>query len=118
MKIKMNSTCVAQVSWSKPFEKCVPKQDEPILDATTAMVESFGDWQIRSDIIYLDNGAFGACPTMVVEKQQHIRRWIEENPHEFFERNYISSWDASRKALASFLHASASDLVFTPGATQ
>ncbi|KAH8158008.1 hypothetical protein CIB48_g10234 [Xylaria polymorpha] len=113
----MNSTCVAQVSWSKPFEKCVPKQDEPILDATTAMVESFGDWQIRSDIIYLDNGAFGACPTMVVEKQQHIRRWIEENPHEFFERNYISSWDASRKALASFLHASASDLVFTPGAT-
>lgn len=82
------------------------------------MLESFGDWQIRSDIVYLDNGAFGACPTIVVEQQQHIRRWIEENPHEFFERNYIKSWESSRKALASFLHADAADLVFTPGATQ
>ncbi|KAI8951258.1 pyridoxal phosphate-dependent transferase [Xylaria longipes] len=113
----MNSTCITQLSWSKTLDKCVASQDQPNLNATTAMVESFGDWQIRSDILYLDNGAFGACPTMVVEKQQHIRRWIEENPHEFFERNYISSWDASRKALAGFLHADPGDLVFTPGAT-
>lgn len=82
------------------------------------MVESFGDWQIRSDIVYLDNGAFGACPTVTVEKQHEIRRWIEENPHEFFERNYVSSWEASRQALARFLHVDGGDLVFTPGATQ
>ncbi|KAI1123943.1 pyridoxal phosphate-dependent transferase [Nemania abortiva] len=113
----MNSTYVVSSSRPKPIDKCAPIQDEPVMDATTAMVESFGEWQIRSDIVYLDNGAFGACPTVVVEKQQQVRRWIEENPHEFFERNYISSWEASRKALASFLHAEAADLVFTPGAT-
>ncbi|GAP85667.1 putative isopenicillin N epimerase [Rosellinia necatrix] len=113
----MNSACITSSSWPKALDKCAPNQDESIMDATTAMVESFGDWQIRSDIVYLDNGAFGACPTLVVEKQQHIRRWIEENPHEFFERNYVSSWEASRKSLANFLHADAADLVFTPGAT-
>lgn len=114
----MTSACMAPPSRSMVLDKCVSQQDEPILDTTTAMVESFGDWQIRSDIVYLDNGAFGACPTIVVEKQQQIRRWIEENPHEFFERNYITSWEASRKALANFLHADPADLVFTPGATQ
>jgi selenocysteine lyase/cysteine desulfurase len=81
------------------------------------MIESFGSWQIRSDILYLDNGAFGACPTAIAEKQRQIRQWIEENPHEFFERSYISSWEASREALASFLHADAADLVLLPGAT-
>ncbi|KAI0522081.1 pyridoxal phosphate-dependent transferase [Xylaria bambusicola] len=113
----MNSTCLPPMSPFKSLDKCDTGPTNSILDATTAMLESFGDWQIRSDIVYLDNGAFGACPTIVVEQQQHIRRWIEENPHEFFERNYIKSWESSRKVLASFLHADAADIVFTPGAT-
>ncbi|KAF2965019.1 hypothetical protein GQX73_g8550 [Xylaria multiplex] len=113
----MNLASLTPLTRSKALDNCIPSPDEPVLDATTAMVESFGDWRIRSDIIYLDNGAFGACPTVVVEEQHHIRQWIEENPHEFFERNYISSWEASRKALAGFLHVDATDLVFTPGAT-
>ncbi|KAJ3579523.1 hypothetical protein NPX13_g1046 [Xylaria arbuscula] len=113
----MSSTCFSPLALVKSLDKCDSGKLYPVLDTTTAMLESFGDWQIRSDIVYLDNGAFGACPTIVVEQQQHIRRWIEENPHEFFERNYIKSWESSRKALASFLHADASDLVFTPGAT-
>ncbi|KAK7427602.1 hypothetical protein QQZ08_005877 [Neonectria magnoliae] len=91
--------------------------DKSSLGVTTALVESFGDWQIRNDILYLDNGAFGACPTAVTEKQKEIRQWIEENPHEFFERSYITSLEASRLALANFLHAHPSDLVFLPGAT-
>ncbi|KAI0099801.1 pyridoxal phosphate-dependent transferase [Nemania sp. FL0031] len=113
----MNSAGISPSSRPKAIEGCDPNQHGPITGSTTVMVESFGEWQIRSDIVYLDNGAFGACPTLVVEKQQQIRRWIEENPHEFFERNYISSWEASRKTLAGFLHADAADLVFTPGAT-
>lgn len=114
----MNSTCITSSFQPRGLDNWANSRRESILDATTAMVESFGNWQIRSDIIYLDNGAFGACPTVTVEKQQQIRRWIEENPHEFFERNYISSWETSRLALAHFLHADAAELVFTPGATQ
>ncbi|KAI1353949.1 pyridoxal phosphate-dependent transferase [Xylaria sp. FL0043] len=113
----MESVYVTALPSCKSLAQCAPKHQRSALDATTAMVESFGDWQIRSDIVYLDNGAFGACPAVVVEEQQNIRRWIEENPHEFFERNYISSWENSRRILADFLHAEASDLVFTPGAT-
>lgn len=114
----MNTTCITSSFQPRELDNWATNRRESVLDATTAMVESFGDWQIRSDIIYLDNGAFGACPTVTVEKQQQIRRWIEENPHEFFERNYVSSWETSRQALARFLHADAADLVFTPGATQ
>lgn len=89
-----------------------PKQDD-----TMNLVKTFGNWHIRQDILYLDNGAFGACPTVVVEEQGRIRRTIEENPHDFFERSYVSAWEASRQTLAGFLHVEPADLVLVPGAT-
>ncbi|KAK8029083.1 pyridoxal phosphate-dependent transferase [Apiospora marii] len=67
--------------------------------------------------MYLDNGAFGACPKVVFEKQKEIRQAIEENPHDFFERNYVSGLEASRRALAGFVHVEPADLVLVPGAT-
>ena len=84
---------------------------------TMDLVKSFGDWHIRKDILYFDHGAFGGCPKMVVEEQTQIRQNIEENPHDFYERKYVSAWEASRQALAGFLHAEPADLVFVPGAT-
>lgn len=81
------------------------------------LVRTFGNWHIRQDILYLDHGAFGGYPTVVVEKQKNIRQDLEENPHEFFERKYVSAWEASRQSLAGFLHVEAADLVFVPGAT-
>ncbi|KAH6887700.1 pyridoxal phosphate-dependent transferase [Thelonectria olida] len=86
-------------------------------DFDTTLVNTFGEWKIRPDVLYLDNGAFGACPIPVCEKHSEIRQRIEENPHEFFERSYTSSWLASRDALAKFLNADPSGLVLTPGAT-
>ena len=86
-------------------------------DNTMDVVKRFGNWHIRQDIHYLDNGAFGACPTVVVEEQRHIRQLIEENPHDFFERKYVPAWEASRQILAAFLHVEPADLVFVPGAT-
>lgn len=86
-------------------------------DNTVDLVKTFGDWHIRQDILYLDHGAFGACPIRVVDEQRHIRQNLEENPHEFFERKYVSAWEASRRSLAGFLHVEPADLVFVPGAT-
>ncbi|EXM19877.1 hypothetical protein V3481_003384 [Fusarium oxysporum f. sp. vasinfectum] len=83
----------------------------------TAHLQSFGEWQIQKDIIYLDNGAFGSCPKSVVEKQKNIRQHIEENPHEFFERSYVSGLEASRRSLAGFLHVDYRDIFLLPGAT-
>ncbi|KAK7424563.1 hypothetical protein QQZ08_008573 [Neonectria magnoliae] len=83
----------------------------------TTMANSYGDWQIQPDILYLDNGAFGACPIPVSEKQRQIRQRIEENPHDFFERSYITEWQTSREALAGFLNADPAGLVLLQSAT-
>ncbi|KAK7409609.1 hypothetical protein QQX98_008204 [Neonectria punicea] len=83
----------------------------------TTMANRYGDWQIQPDILYLDNGAFGACPIPVSEKQRQIQQRIEENPHAFFERSYISAWQTSREALAGFLNADPAGLVLLQGAT-
>ncbi|RBA20840.1 hypothetical protein FPRO05_08287 [Fusarium proliferatum] len=91
---------------------------EETLSGTMAThLQSFGEWQIQKDIIYLDNGAFGSCPKSVVEKQKNIRQRIEENPHEFFERSYVSGLEASRRSLAGFLHVDHRDIFLLPGAT-
>ncbi len=113
---KMTSIHVLLSSSPEPSENgnsCGGTKRDNMMD----LVKRFGNWHIRQDITYLDNGAFGACPTVVVEEQGRIRQKIEENPHDFFERGYVSAWDASRQNLADFLHAEPADLVFVPGAT-
>ncbi|KAL7619749.1 hypothetical protein AAE478_010291 [Parahypoxylon ruwenzoriense] len=113
----MTPGCISPLPRPKAFENSGVDKGDSRLGFTTALVESFGAWEIRSDILYLDNGAFGACPTVVLEKQRDIRQWIEENPHDFFERSYIPACEASREALADFLHTDPADLVLLPGAT-
>lgn len=81
------------------------------------VLKSFGTWSIRPDILYLDNGAFGSCPLEISKKQQEIRQEIEENPHDFFERNFLPSWNRSREALSKFINADTLGLVVLPGAT-
>ncbi|KAF5695242.1 isopenicillin N epimerase [Fusarium denticulatum] len=90
---------------------------ETLSETMAVHLQSFGEWQIHKDIIYLDNGAFGSCPKSVVEKQRNIRQRIEENPHEFFERSYVSGLEASRRSLADFLHVDYRDIFLLPGAT-
>ncbi|KAF5712837.1 isopenicillin N epimerase [Fusarium mundagurra] len=91
--------------------------EDSLSETMAARLQSFGEWQIQKDIIYLDNGAFGSCPKSVVEKQKNIRQRIEENPHEFFERSYVSGLEASRRSLADFLHVDYRDIFLLPGAT-
>ncbi|KAF4987750.1 hypothetical protein FGRMN_10174 [Fusarium graminum] len=85
--------------------------------ASPSLDETFGDWQIRKDILYLDHGAFGACPKSVTQKQNDIRQWIEDSPHAFFERSYVEALESSKKALADFIHADPRDMTLLPGAT-
>ncbi|KAG5752478.1 hypothetical protein H9Q70_004859 [Fusarium xylarioides] len=91
--------------------------EQSLSETIAAHLQSFGEWQIKKDIIYLDNGAFGSFPKSVVEKQKNIRQSIEENPHEFFERSYVSGLEASRRSLAGFLHVDYRDIFLLPGAT-
>lgn len=72
---------------------------------------------LDDSVIYLNHGAFGACPAEVFEQYQEWQRRLERNPMEFLARQSGKLLAASREALADFLGADAADLVYVPNAT-
>jgi hypothetical protein len=48
-----------------PFS--IRQSETSVISPVSCFNETFGDWQIRKDILHLGNGAFGACPTSVIE---------------------------------------------------
>ena len=68
-------------------------------------------------IAYFNHGGYGACPVEVFAEYQRRQRELERDPTSFFVRQFeIQLWEA-RAALAAFVGASPSDLVFMPNAT-
>ena len=69
------------------------------------------------DVVYFNHGAYGACATGVIDEYQRLQRELERDPTDFFVRRFeVAMWDA-RAALAAFVGAAPSDLVFTANAT-
>ena len=68
-------------------------------------------------VIYLNHGAFGACPTSVQAVQAEFRARLERNPVHFFVRELEGLLDETRAVLGPFLGARADDLAFVPNAT-
>ncbi len=68
-------------------------------------------------VVYLNHGAFGACPRSVQAVQQQFRDRLERNSVQFFVRDLEGLFDDVRGVLAPFLGAKAEDLVFVPNAT-
>jgi isopenicillin-N epimerase len=69
------------------------------------------------DVVYFNHGAYGACATGVIDEYQRLQRELERDPTDFFVRRFeVAMWDA-RAALAAFIGAAPSDLVFTANAT-
>ena len=74
-------------------------------------------WLLDPEIIFLNHGAFGACPRPVLEFQSEWRARMERQPLQFLVRELESQLDAAREALAQFTGADADDLVLVPNAT-
>src|SRR5262245_29318257 len=74
-------------------------------------------WALDPRVIYLNHGAFGACPRPVLEYQRKIRDRLERQPIDFFVRDLEGSLDDARGRLATFLGADPEGLVFVPNAT-
>jgi isopenicillin-N epimerase len=74
-------------------------------------------WHLRPDIVHMDHGSSGACPTEVLEYANGLRWELDRGSPEFF----LSSWSPhhrrSKEALARFVNADYNELLLTPGST-
>ena len=72
---------------------------------------------LRSDIVFLNHGSFGACPRPVFEAYQHWQSELECQPVEFLGRRFDGLMRNARTALGRFVGADPDDLVYVPNAT-
>ena len=85
---------------------------------TRATRSSFArHFSLDPNVIYLNHGAFGACPPVVQAVQQQFRDRLERNPVHFFMRELEGLFDETRAVLAPFLGAKPEDIAFVPNAT-
>ena len=71
------------------------------------------------EIVFLNHGSFGACPRPVFAEYQRLQLELEREPVEFLglKRRFPELVGAARERLATYVGASASDLVLVPNAT-
>lgn len=73
-------------------------------------------WPLDPAVIHLNHGSFGAVPTVVVERQDALRKRADLSPVEWFPR-IAERVRAAREATAPFVGARAEDSVFVPNAS-
>jgi len=74
-------------------------------------------WSLDPDVLHLNHGSFGACPSQILEQQTVLRQQMESNTLRYFEQELPELLETARKALGLFLGAPAQDLVFVDNAT-
>lgn len=72
---------------------------------------------LRSDVVYLNHGAFGACARPVFEVYQSWQREFERQPVEFLGRRASTLMAEARARLAAYLHCEADEVVYFPNPT-
>lgn len=78
------------------------------------MRESF---LLDPDVVYLNHGAFGACPRPVFERYQAWQRELEREPVDFIVKRLPGLLAEARAALGAYVGAEADDLTFVANAT-
>ncbi len=72
---------------------------------------------LRPGIVFLNHGAFGACPSPVFAAYQRWQLELERQPVEFLGRRFRNLLQQARQALAEFVGSPTDDLVYVPNAT-
>ncbi len=80
--------------------------------------ESFADhWMLDPSVAYLNHGAFGACPRVVLDHQRALRDRLEIQPTSFLARDLEGLLDDARAAVAEFVGAEPVGIAFVANAT-
>jgi isopenicillin-N epimerase len=74
-------------------------------------------WTLDPSVVYLNHGAFGACPRVVLEEQAEWRAKLEREPVRFYTGELEARLDAVRASVGDFVGADPADLVFVANAT-
>lgn len=74
-------------------------------------------WPLAPDVVFLNHGSFGACPSAVLARQAELRAEMEAEPVRFLSRELDGRLDAARVSLAAFVGADPEDLAFVVNAT-
>ena len=74
-------------------------------------------WDLDPEVVFLNHGSFGACPRVVMARQQELRARMEAQPLAFLYRDLEGLLDEARKPLARLIGCDADDLAFVPNAT-
>ena len=69
------------------------------------------------DVVYLNHGAFGACPRSVFDEYQRWQLGLERQPIDLFERRLRGELAGVRDALGAYVGAAADDLALVLNAT-
>ena len=69
------------------------------------------------DVVFLNHGSFGATPRPVLEVYQKWQRELERQPVRFLTKDLPQHLENSRQALARFVNAAPTDLVYVPNVT-
>lgn len=72
---------------------------------------------LRSDIVFLNHGSFGACPRQVFEAYQNWQLELQRQPVEFLGRRFPDLMRSAREALGLYVHARPDEVVYVPNAT-
>jgi isopenicillin-N epimerase len=74
-------------------------------------------WQLDPEVDFLNHGAFGACPRVVLAEQDAWRARLESEPIRFMLRELEPALDRAREVVARFVGAEPKNLVLVQNAT-
>jgi isopenicillin-N epimerase len=74
-------------------------------------------FQLDPGVVYLNHGAFGACPRPVFDVYQEWQRELERQPIDLFDRRLADELERVRQALGEYVGAPADDLALVLNAT-
>lgn len=74
-------------------------------------------WALDPDVVFLNNGSYGACPRAVMQQRQQLLERSEAEPIRFMLHEAPELIDRARRVLGPLVGAEPQDIVFVPNVT-